>query len=299
MTKINASGSALVYSTYLGGIGVDEASGIAVDSSGSAYVTGTTFSTNFPTTPGAFQKICNGGKGCSRFGDAFVAKLSPAGAAFVYSTYLGGHGSDSGFGIAVDSAGNAHVTGAAGGGFPLANPLQKLASGAFVTEFNHTGSALVYSTYLGGSSGITEAFGIAVDGSGNAYVTGNTGATDFPTENALQATYGGGPDDAFVAKLYITAATTTTLSSSQNPSTHGQAVIFTAVVSSALGTPPDGETVSFMKGKTVLGTGSLSGGSASFTTSGLPVGTNLIKAMYSGDSNFSGSTSNAVKQVVN
>jgi Bacterial Ig-like domain (group 3) len=96
----------------------------------------------------------------------------------------------------------------------------------------------------------------------------------------------------------LPAATTTTLSSSPNPSTHGQAVTFTALVTPEGGTPPDGETVTFMKGKTVLGTESLSGGSASFTTSTLPVGTNSITAVYGGDSNIIGSTSNIVKQVV-
>jgi large repetitive protein len=95
------------------------------------------------------------------------------------------------------------------------------------------------------------------------------------------------------------ATTSTMLSSSPNPSTYGQAVIFTAVVTSSLGAPPDGGTVTFKKGTTVLGTGTLSGGSASFTTSALPVGTNYIKAVYGGGSNFGGSTSKAVRQVVN
>jgi hypothetical protein len=101
-----------------------------------------------------------------------------------------------------------------------------------------------------------------------------------------------------VFKLTPAAATTTTLTSSPNPSTYGQAVTFTAAVTSKLGAPPDGETVSFMKGTTVLGTGTLSGGSASFTTSTLKVGTNDIKAVFSGDSFFAGSKSKAVSQVV-
>jgi len=92
--------------------------------------------------------------------------------------------------------------------------------------------------------------------------------------------------------------TTTTLTSSPNPSTYGQAVTFTAAVSSSIGAPPDGETVSFMKGTTVLGKGTLSGGTATFTTSTLKVGTTAVKAVYDGDSNFAGSTSKAVKQVV-
>jgi hypothetical protein len=115
--------------------------------------------------------------------------------------------------------------------------------------------------------------------------------------NPLQPANGGGYD-AFVSKMYIAPGTTTTLSSSPNPSTYGQAVTFTAVVTSGLGAPPDGETVSFTKGKTVLGTGTLSGGTATFTTSALPVGTDKVTAVYGGDANFAGSTSKAVSQVV-
>ena len=116
--------------------------------------------------------------------------------------------------------------------------------------------------------------GIAVDSAGNAYVTGFTLSTNFPvTPGAFQTNLRGG-GDAFVTKIPMLAATTTALSSSPNPSTYGQPVTFTAMVASRLGAPPDGETVTFMKGKTVLGTGSLSGGSASFTTSTLKVGTN-------------------------
>jgi hypothetical protein len=155
----------------------------------------------------------------------------------------------------------------------------------------------VYSTYLGGADSDV-GLGIAVDSAGNAYVTGVTASTNFPTKNPLQPANGGGYD-AFVTKVFVAAATTTMLSSSANPSTHGQAVTFTAVVTSGLGAPPNGEIVTFKKGTTVLGTGTLSGGSASFTTSALPVGTNYIKAVYGGDSNFAASTSKAVAQVVN
>jgi hypothetical protein len=137
-----------------------------------------------------------------------------------------------------------------------------------------------------------------VDSAGNSYVTGATDSSNFPTKNAFQAT-NAGIDDAFVAKIQMLAATTTTLTSSPNPSTHGQVVTFTAVVTSGLGPPPDGEIVTFKKGTTVLGTGTLSGGSASFTTSTLPVGTSYIKAVYGGDSNFAGSKSKAVAQMVN
>jgi len=206
VAKLNAAGSALVYSTYLGGSRSDSGRGIAVDSTGSAYVTGYTSSTDFPTA-NAFQgKNASGGFG----DDAFVAKLSPAGSTLLYSTYLGGSSNDAGFDIAVDAAGNAYVTGfTSSTDFPTANGLQSIEGGfengdAFVTKFNAAGSALVYSTYLGGG-GSDHGESIAVDSAGNAYVTGPTLSTDFPTVNAFQSTYGGGSDgesgDAFVSKF--------------------------------------------------------------------------------------------------
>jgi hypothetical protein len=164
---------------------------------------------------------------------------------------------------------------------------------AFVTKFNPTGS-LVYSTFLGGSQ-TDLAQGIAVDTAGNAYVTGTTASKDFPLKAPLQNKYAA----IFVAKIGSTRATTTALSSSMNPSTHGQPVTFTAAVTSKNGAPPNGELVTFMKGKKVLGTGPLSRGSASFTTSTLPVGSSTIEALYGGDEKFGGSTSNVVTQVVN
>jgi hypothetical protein len=375
VAKINAAGSALVYSTYLGGSGGvygDSGSGIAVDSAGRAYVTGITYSADFPITPGAFQTLCNGGSGCERSGDAYVAEINFAGSALVYSTYLGGSGADGGSSIAVDSVDHAYVTGSTtSADFPTKNPLQAAKGGiwtAFMAKLNATGTALVYSTYLGGSAydygrGIAvdssgaacvtgstyssdfpttpnarqticnegsgcakngdafvsklnpagtallystylggssedDGFGIAVDSSSNVYVTGWTSSSHFPIKNPLQSVKNN-IFDAFVTKIDVRAATTTTLSSSRNPSIYGQAVTFTAVVTSVVGAPPDGGTVTFKKGTTVLGTGTLSGGSASFTTSALPAGTNYIKAVYSGGSNFGGSTSKAVRQVVN
>ncbi len=292
VAKINAGGSALLYSTYLGGSDGDQGSGIAVDGAGNAYVTGTA-GRDFPTV-NPLQPAYGGAA------DAFVAKINTVGSALVYSTYLGGSGAEQGIGIAVDSAGSAHVTGwTYSADFPLAGTLQKYYRGrgdAFVARFNPTGSAFVYSTYLGGYR-TDVGIGIAVDSAGNAYVTGGTSSTNFPTMNPLQPSNQGGVD-AFVAKIYIAAVTTTTLSSSPNPSAYGQAVTFTAALTSSLGAPPDGETVTFMKGTKVLGTGALSGGSASFTTSALTEVTNYIKAMYDGDSKFAGSTSYQINQVV-
>jgi len=207
VTKLNPTGSGLVYSTYLGGSGDDNGTSIGVDAAGNAYVMGGTSSTNFPTTAGAFQRTFGGG-----ISDAFVTKLNPAGSGLVYSTYLGGSGSEGGFGIAVDAGGNAYVTGHTGStNFPTTTGAFQTSFGgggfdAFVTKLNSTGSALVYSTYLG-SSGTDNGNGIAVDAAGNAYVTGDTTSANFPTTTgAFQTTFRGGFDDAFVTKLNSTGS---------------------------------------------------------------------------------------------
>jgi uncharacterized repeat protein (TIGR01451 family) len=197
----------LSYSTYLGGSFDDSASSIAVDAAGSAYVTGETNSTDFPTA-NSVDSAYGGGDS-----DTFVAKLNAEGTALVYATYLGGNtfstggavSGGGGLGIAVDAYGDAYVTGFTNStNFPTANPLQPAYGGgvsdAFVAKLNAAGSALVYATYLGGSV-FDACHGIALDAAGNAYVTGITASTNFPTANALQPAYGGGRDNAFVAKL--------------------------------------------------------------------------------------------------
>jgi len=200
VTKLNAAGNALVYSTYLGGSLGETATGIAVDEAGAAYVTGGTSSADFPLV-NALQPNLGGGP---VYADAYVTKINPAGSALVYSTFLGGSQSEIGWGIAVDAAGNVYVVGETRStNFPLANALQPSRGGgtddAFIVKINPAGSALVYSTYLGGA-GEDVRPSVAVDRSGNAYVTGISNSTNFPTANAFQPNSGGG-FDAFVAKL--------------------------------------------------------------------------------------------------
>jgi uncharacterized repeat protein (TIGR01451 family) len=210
VAKLNDSGSALLYSTYLGGSGKDYSYGIAV-SDGNAYVTGQTESADFPTTLGAFDTTCgtdgecNNNTGFYSYGDAFVAKLNDSGSALLYSTYLGGSGVDKGYSIAVDAGGGIYVTGDTDSAdFPAYGSLQFYAGGsdAFVTKLKADG-ALAYSTYLGGDSGDygTGVAAITLDSTTYAVVTGITFSEDFPTENPLQATHGGGEADAFVVKL--------------------------------------------------------------------------------------------------
>ncbi len=312
VAKLNSTGSALVYSTYLAGgdDGTGQGNAIAVDSSGNAYITGTIGSSDFPTTAGAFQTV-NGHY------DAFVTKLNADGTALVYSTYLGGNGYDLGDGIAVDSAGNAYITGyATSSNFPTtADAVQSDLfenSDAFVSELNADGTALEYSTYLGGADNedngnVDSGQAIAVDSAGNIYVTGHASPGNFPIQNALQSTQGGGAGDAFIAKFAFgqgqvtTSADTTTLRSSQSSSTLGQMVTFTASVAPAAGTTatPTG-TVSFEEGTTVLGTATLgTSGTATFSVASLAAGSHTITAAYGGDANFatsSGTTVEAVSQ---
>ena len=189
----------IAYATYLGGAGDDVANAVVADASGNAYVAGNTQSTDFPLKTA--EQSANGGGY-----DAYVAKLDPTGGALVYATYLGGSGTDLGYGIGVDSGGNVVVSGyTTSANFPLASALQGALSGLedlFVTKLDAAGSALTYSTYLGGSGPENCNPGnLAVDSSGNAYVTGYTSSADFPVKNALQSASGGGGNDAFVVKL--------------------------------------------------------------------------------------------------
>jgi hypothetical protein len=214
VSKLNSTGTALLYSTYLGGSDEDYGASVAVDSSGRAYVAGYTYSTDFPVQ-NALQPSNAGGV------DAFVAELSADGASLIYSTYWGGSQDDVGTGIAVDSSGNAYLSGYTdSSAFPVSPGAFQTSYGGgahngFVVKFNSGGAQLGYSTLLGGS-GDDYIYAVAVDSAGDAYVTGATNSTNLPTLNAFQPNYSGGqcgaaPNtfprfDAFVAKLNPTGS---------------------------------------------------------------------------------------------
>jgi hypothetical protein len=222
VSKLNSSGSALVFSTFLGGCCGDQANAIAVDSSGNSYVTGQTTSSDFPITTGAFQTTYNAQ------GDytGFITKLNQTGTAEIYSTYLGGTDEDSVNSIAIDTSGNAYVVGAASSSdFPITkDAFQKqnngivestvdLGGNAFITELNPAGSALVYSTYLGGGCYYCNAgdyaTSVALDGTGNLYLAGYAESVNFPvTKGAFQTVHNQdttGIPNAFIAKLSVSS----------------------------------------------------------------------------------------------
>lgn len=244
VTKLSPTGSAFVYSTYLGGSDSEFGNGITVDAEGNAYVVGTTLSPDFPTTVGAFDTTYGTDGTCNssilddflvRISDVFVTKLNPTGSALVYSTFLGGSKSDLGNNITVDVSGNAYVIGDTDStDFPIIagafdtscgtndlcdNDTGIIAKDVFVTKLSPVGSTLIFSTYLGGSGGrgdpvisIESGKDIAVDAEGNVYVTGVTDASNFPTTvGAFDISCGangfcdnfssGGIPDAFVTKL--------------------------------------------------------------------------------------------------
>ncbi|MGE3465591.1 MAG: beta strand repeat-containing protein [Pyrinomonadaceae bacterium] len=203
VTKLNAAGSDLLYSTFIGGSSTESGNGIAIDPSGNAFIAGTTLggSPAYPTTAGAFDTTHN-----DSF-DVFVTKLNAAGSDLHYSTFIGGNFQDNGRGIAIDSSGNAFVTGHTEGGDPsyptTAGAFATTHSGVtdvFVTKLNAAGSDLLYSTFIG-ESDTDEAFDIAVDPSGNTFITGYTTSPAYPTTaGAFDTTHNGGLD-VFVTKL--------------------------------------------------------------------------------------------------
>jgi Bacterial Ig-like domain (group 3)/MBG domain (YGX type)/Chitobiase/beta-hexosaminidase C-terminal domain/Bacterial Ig-like domain (group 1)/Beta-propeller repeat len=253
VTKLNATGTALVYSTYLGGSGNISVAGtlnhgdyptsIRVDGSGNAYVAGSAFSTDFPKTSGAYQTVNNGGT--NGVSNCFATKLNTTGTALVYSTYLGGSGisgyagqaslgvagGDGCSAIAIDSSGSAYAAGEAySSNFPVTSGAYQTTNksatnsrpNAFVSKISPDGTTLDYSTYLGGSDG-DSGMGIAVDASENAYIAGGTYSGDFPvTSGAYQSSNNdsGNGSEAFVAKLNATGSSliySTYLGGSGNP----------------------------------------------------------------------------------
>jgi hypothetical protein len=228
VTEVNPTGTAFVYSTYLGGENNDFGAGIAVDGAGDAFVVGTTSSPDFPFTSNAYQTICGTDGLCNAgnakiFSDVFISKLSSGGSALSYSTYLGGSSDDSGLAIAVDSSGNIFATGQTTddnlnlptddfpivGGFEstYGNGNVNAGSNAFVSKLAPLGggtSDLIYSSYLGGSTA-DAGLGIAIDQFDNAYITGSTLSTDFPSTGGFQTTLNGN-SDAFISQVAANGA---------------------------------------------------------------------------------------------
>jgi hypothetical protein len=205
VTKLNSSGTIVLSSTYIGGSKADDARALAVDASGNVYVAGVTQSPNFPThTPLPSHATLLGDS------DAFVFKLSTTGAGLIFSTYLGGTGSEEGHGIAIDSAQNVYVTGdTTSTDFPTVSPRQAASGGnldAFVSKLSPAGTSLLYSTYLGGSD-TDSASAIAADAAGNVTIVGSTVSTNFPVSAAFQAALIGDVD-AFVTRLTPTGTLT-------------------------------------------------------------------------------------------
>ncbi len=307
ITKMNPTGTALVYSTYLGGNEGGQGSAIAVDASGDAYVTGFTYASNFPTTPGAYQTTCgNCGYGPG-LGDAFVAELNPAGSGLVYSTYLGGdtpnqyYNDSSTGGIAIDTSGNVYVAGYTNfSGFPVTRGAfqtkcgsctrQPTTDNAFVTKFNPTLSKLVYSTFLGGS-GSDSSGPIVLDAAGDAYLTGITSSTNFPvTPGAFQTTCSSLCFDAFVTELNPTGSALVYSTYLGGSITQGSGQLGSGIALNASGDA----YVTGMTGSpnfpTTTGAfqttchGCVNGGSNAFVTEFNPTGSDLVYSTYLGGS---------------
>jgi len=292
VTRLNSAGNTLDYSTYLGGSGYDPANGIAVDGSGSAYITGYTTSTNFPTA-NAYQGSLLGAQ------DAFVTKLSSAGNTLIYSTYLGGCSFDNAAVIAVDGCGNAYVAGQTGSiNFPIKNAYQASHAGyidAFITKLSSAGNTLIYSTYLGGCDSDT-ALGITVNGTGNAFVIGYTNSINFPT-NAYQAA-NAGSNDAFIAIIGYAPPNTPSIPSGPTSGISG-----TSYTYSTSATDPDGDKVKYTfdwgDGTTSETAFVDSGTSASADHSWSTAGTYQVKAMATDSIGASSGWSNALTVAVN
>ncbi len=330
LSKINPTGTALIYSTYLGGSADTYSQGLAIDSAGNAYVGGFTSSTDFPVTSGAFQTAnkatvwgSNNSNNPSNT-NGFVTKINPAGSALVYSTYLGGTagpwGGDQIYTLALDAAGDVYVAGSVtSSDFPVTSgAFQSTNKGAthccdyttydtnaFLTELNPTGTALLYSTYLGGSgqqnpdgAGPVNGDGandIALSSTGELFMVGFTGSSNFPTTSgAFETTYHSEQNTGFVAAFNFgtpvsTAATTTTLIASGNPVVPGTSVTFTATVAPASGTGTPTGTIVFSIDEAPVATVTLSSGKATYTSASLAAGQHYVLATYSGSATYAAS----------
>ncbi len=323
VTKLSPDGTSLLYSTYLGGSGGPVGSGfagdtgeaLAVNANGDVFVTGYTQSTDFPVTPGAFQSK---NKAAANNGfTVFVTRLNAEGSGLQYSTYLGGSDYELPGAIALDAANNAYLTGSTNSAdFPVtANAIQPTNKGlanhdgnAFVSVLNATGSRLSFSTYLGGSglknNGGDIANGIALDASGNVYLAGATGSSNFPvtagalqTVNRAKANQG---SNAFISKISLaTLPTSTLLSSTQNPQVVGKAVTFQVLVKGDAASTqwPTGNVVFTVDGKTAATVALNCRCDAKYTTSSLPVGAHGVSASYEGSALFSPSKASLTEDI--
>lgn len=318
-----ANPPSLVYATYLGGSYLldippqpgswqNVVTGIAADTSGNAYVLGYSNAAGYPTTPGAYQRTCDGYNVATNTGNAdcnvaTIAKLNPTGSALLAGTYFGCvtcSGDEVGTvgAIALDASDNVYIAGFGGNGLPLVNGFasNNTIGGAvpFVAELDPSLATLKFSTFINvGNAGQIAPAGLALDSLANIYVAGNVNSpsSSAATSGAFQPAYGGGSSDGFVAKITVFAQTATALTASPASTTTGTPVTLTATVRqvSASGVPTG--TVTFDDGPTPIGSGSLNGaGVATLATSALAAGTHSITAFYGGDANDAASSSAAV-----
>ena len=282
LSKLNPTGTALVYSTYLTGPSDTGAyaGSVAVDGSGSAYVTGSAGS-DYPVTPGAYQ---------TSGGGTFITKMTPDGSAQIYSTFFPVGGI-----LALDAAGDVYLAGSAGAGLPVTSgaiqPQLNGTSDAFLTELDPTGSTLLYATYLGGSGG-AGASGLALGAAGDVYLAGGAGVNFPVTPGALQTGISGS-GDGFVAKLNLASPvtlieTSTTLTAGETSQPSGMPDTFTAtIVGNGGNTEPAGYVYFTVDGVYAARRTLSLAGTATYTTSSLPVGTHNVEALYAGNSTFS------------
>lgn len=321
ITKLNAAGSGLGYSTFLGGSHSETLTAIALDSDGNVYATGGTVSTDFPVTTGAFQTQAALNE------NGFVTKLNSTGTSLVYSTYLEGKSADQGNAIAVDSAGNAYISGETGSmDFPLTSGALQTTIPAFyngdyssfVTKLNSAGTGLLYSTFLAGSGSpySDEPYlcdcvnGVALDSARNLLVTGTNVSPDFPTTpgafqpSSLDPLKAYGTSSAFVTKfnaseMTILPLTATNLTVNANPQFRLSNAVFTALVQPASGSGTPTGTIEFSSELGLLCDLALNGsGEATCSTQALPRGTYTVTAAYSGDSNYSPSTATVDENIL-